>query len=317
MTIIPERLRSKRAKKNPVLFTPGGESQHFVNRGSSKIDTESIACHWYKEDLRPAGWIHFLPSRQEKQVFNWGFIPAKLANKFKIKDILKHGRKGVHYALGWDGLHEMVEEYGVLTKTGDFKFRFRVKECDTPDLVIPPVLNGGVAAASAPTVSQSSASEDEDDGTPITELTTAPGDNGSAAAVDPTNAAASVPTVIQPLSSEDEDDGTPAGLPPAAVRMEVDEELFAPVSNADSTSPAGHRAAVPTFIPTSDSKADRILGIIECMSLTAEELRIIQSKTGQWANDLESFHPQHMLLSENGYKSSTNNNRPGKQIVRT
>jgi hypothetical protein len=138
-------------------------------------------------------------------------------------------------------------------------------------------------------LSQQMSSEDEDDGTPVAEFTTAQGDNGSAAGFDPPNATASVSSVMQTLSSEDEDDGTSAALPPAAVRMEVVEELFAPSLNKDLSSPPRHSAktAVPTFIPVSDSKADRILGIIEYMSLTAEELRIVQSKTGQWANNLD------------------------------
>jgi hypothetical protein len=244
----------------------------------------------------------------------------------------------------WDGLHEMVEEYGVLTEPGGDKFRFRVKQCDTPDLVIPPAPNGGVAVASVPTVIQPLSSEDEDDGTSAAELTTAPGDNGSAGAVDPPNggrngniAAASVPSMYQPLSSED-DDRKPAALTPVAVKKEEDQESFSPVPTVDLTSPAGHRviaavptasededdrklaalsstaikqeedqepfasvfitdstnpvghsvrATVPLVIPTSDRKTDRILGIIECMPLTAEESRIISSKIVEWANNLE------------------------------
>lgn len=87
---------------------------------------ENIAYMWWNSHLRPgrSGWLQF-----KDTICDFGFIPVQYkaacpqregetnhgySLRFR-KYILEHGTQGVHYALGWVGLYELVVKYGVIS----------------------------------------------------------------------------------------------------------------------------------------------------------------------------------------------------------
>ena len=97
---------------------------------------ENIAYMWWNSHLRPgrSDWLQFKPPSTYKsicgQICDFGFIPVqyktacpqkkdetkdKYSRRFK-KYVLKNGTQGVHYAIGWVGLYDLVVKYGVISK---------------------------------------------------------------------------------------------------------------------------------------------------------------------------------------------------------
>jgi hypothetical protein len=81
-------------------------------------DPKSIdmAYRWWNDHLKPSGWVRFTP---KKQFCNFcGFIPvqytAGMMNRKAVAHVLKHGKRGKHYAIGWMDLYYLVKAFGEL-----------------------------------------------------------------------------------------------------------------------------------------------------------------------------------------------------------
>lgn len=73
---------------------------------------------YWKEFLKPAGWELLRP-----KLYDWGFLPVQYKHVGR-KDVLKNGRRGVHYAEGWEDLYEMIRKFGIFDGVTDDGFPF-------------------------------------------------------------------------------------------------------------------------------------------------------------------------------------------------
>lgn len=92
-------------KRRKIEYDRGSGSTFTPKQRSHK----SIANDWWIEHLQPVGWRRFRPVTLSH---DWGFVPVAYQSA-SIKEIKAYGEPGIHYALGWDELYEMVLEYGV------------------------------------------------------------------------------------------------------------------------------------------------------------------------------------------------------------
>lgn len=88
-----------RAHKRPK------HNNFYEEKGKSK---EAVGRHWYKMHLKNLGWAH-----QAAKSDNWMFIPPALVD-FPVKLICKHAVKNLHYAVGDEGLYDMICQHGVI-----------------------------------------------------------------------------------------------------------------------------------------------------------------------------------------------------------
>ena len=79
--------------------------------GSSASDPwrrEDEISRVFNQKLRPElGWKFFRRGPDD-----WSFIPGSLLRETTSNNVFKNGTAGVHYAIGWTGLADMVERYG-------------------------------------------------------------------------------------------------------------------------------------------------------------------------------------------------------------
>lgn len=95
-------------------FQPTRDSAQF------QID---MACRWWNDFLKPTprrkGWLQFRPP----QCMDWGFIPEQYVKdvvdpsssndcSLLINHVLRHGIRGVHYAIGWQELYQLLRRFG-------------------------------------------------------------------------------------------------------------------------------------------------------------------------------------------------------------
>jgi hypothetical protein len=112
-----------------------------------KEQVENIASMYWKEFLRPAGWLLFNP-----KLSDWGFVPVQYKH-IGAKNVRKRGQRGVHFAEGWVDLYEMIRKFGCFDGTTDDGFPFltsykgpnlkkeRVPRCNNVDRDVKPVLS--------------------------------------------------------------------------------------------------------------------------------------------------------------------------------
>jgi hypothetical protein len=105
---------SKRPKKQRQVFQAGQEDglgssiRVTARRPIEELSKDALACHFWDHHLKPEGWRHYKAADSDLE--DWIFIPATLAD-LKTKDIRDKGTQGVHYAIGWPDLYEMIMNY--------------------------------------------------------------------------------------------------------------------------------------------------------------------------------------------------------------
>lgn len=100
----------RRSRKKLKPYTPNSppEGLNQVTKAQPFQDKrESHACDVFRETLKPNGWRSF----KRGSLDNWSFIPASLLERYKSAVIFKEGTKGYHYAVGWSGLADMLDDY--------------------------------------------------------------------------------------------------------------------------------------------------------------------------------------------------------------
>lgn len=125
--VAPGARQSKRNRRTRELFQPGKEN----GKGMEQVPIEAYnagdraehaaVCALWDSSLKPEpnNWKLFHPNSAVADDF--GFIPATLA-KYRPKLVQKLGTQGIHYAIGWAGLAEMVQKFGTTTTTPGEKF---------------------------------------------------------------------------------------------------------------------------------------------------------------------------------------------------
>jgi len=100
----------RRSRKTLTPFTPNSAPEGLNPRNEAptfKDERETRACDAFNFTLRDKGWIFRKRGRED-----WSFIPASLLKTHPIPEIFRKGIEGVHYACGWKGLADMLDEYG-------------------------------------------------------------------------------------------------------------------------------------------------------------------------------------------------------------
>jgi hypothetical protein len=84
---------------------------------------ENTAWRWWNDHLKPSDWIKFTPKAKFCELD--GFIPFQYKmdrdNRKAVAHVLKHGERGVHYAIGWKELYRLVKRYGELELSTTFR----------------------------------------------------------------------------------------------------------------------------------------------------------------------------------------------------
>jgi hypothetical protein len=119
-------------KKNPPPISPQVRLEDDAKTKQSWT--------WFNRQLKPSGWVKFTPS--DKYCVDRGFIPVQycdvyqqslspvnveakpnpLKKRFNSRRftsfVMKNGERGVHYALGYMELYELIKDYGVVDELG-------------------------------------------------------------------------------------------------------------------------------------------------------------------------------------------------------
>jgi len=78
-------------------------------------DCVNTAFCWWNDHLQPAGWILFRPSPRFCE--EHGFVPVQYRQSRRTRQyVMKHGTRGIHYAVGWKELYDLVTFFGTLGK---------------------------------------------------------------------------------------------------------------------------------------------------------------------------------------------------------
>lgn len=133
----PQSHNTSKRRPHPRASQPARDSERF------QMD---MAYRWWNDYLKPtsrrAGWLQF-PSGQGT---DWGFIPEQYTKEVPdapstssnpnqdeiVKHVLHYGRRGVHYAIGWFELYQLLHRFG--TKEENRQFEFHGPPLVSPEL---------------------------------------------------------------------------------------------------------------------------------------------------------------------------------------
>jgi hypothetical protein len=101
---------NKRARRVPDA------SKDYSDTMDDDSKRANMAYRWWNDHLKRSHWIHFTPKKQYCNLS--GFIPVQYAtgmeNRKSVAHVLKHGKRGKHYAIGWVDLYYLVKTFGEL-----------------------------------------------------------------------------------------------------------------------------------------------------------------------------------------------------------
>lgn len=137
---------NKRPRTSTVATRTSSSSSSRQQNASRRINGRDLgelktdmAYKWWNDHLRitknrKVGWIEFRPAA--KLIENSGFIPVQYVHDLLQHDsssgsvsslssastkqvtlhVLKHGKRGIHYAIGWTELYDLVRRFGKTRK---------------------------------------------------------------------------------------------------------------------------------------------------------------------------------------------------------
>ena len=132
--ISSHRRRRQRRDRNCTTAASVKIDPRHTKPNSYTIESNA-AWNWWIHQLKPSGWIKFV----YKIVGDDAFIPVQYSvqttngkknemttNKLATqKQVLKYGQRGIHYAVGWLELYNMIQLYGKLQPSADTKGKLK------------------------------------------------------------------------------------------------------------------------------------------------------------------------------------------------
>jgi hypothetical protein len=125
----PTGVASVASVASAASFVSSPSSQMKIHMRETLFDAQkqNYAWQWWKNQLAKGEtpWIRFRP--KEKYCANEGFIPYQYRamipvekptiryNRVIQKQVLKHGYRGVHYAMGWLELFDLIATFGIIS----------------------------------------------------------------------------------------------------------------------------------------------------------------------------------------------------------
>lgn len=104
--------KSSRPQKERALLDPSKYNADGLYQKSKDLaiirDPRAEACWWWDNDLEGLGWWR-VAGKNDDFCF---FPPPLKVERIDARDIKKHGTNGIHFADGWETLHDMVCTHG-------------------------------------------------------------------------------------------------------------------------------------------------------------------------------------------------------------
>jgi hypothetical protein len=119
-----ENVRTGKRDRNPQLCDSSAAATTTATTMKGQATTkEDTAWRWWNDHLKASDWIRFTPKAKFCELD--GFLPVQYKmgrdNRKAVAHVLKHGERGVHYAIGWKELYRLVKRYGELERSTTFR----------------------------------------------------------------------------------------------------------------------------------------------------------------------------------------------------